>query len=70
MKTLIFKVEITFSDKIVDDNEINEISANIADSLVHEADTIGIVPENCEGFTEQINVSNSITGTLVTRNVI
>lgn len=57
MRELKFIVTLTFADKIVDDNEIQEVAENIANALKHEADTHGLAPEASETYTEKINVS-------------
>jgi hypothetical protein len=56
MKTIAFIVEIQVSDKISDDNEINEMSQNIADAIVHASGTAGICPEASEAYTEIVYV--------------
>jgi hypothetical protein len=56
-KTTRFMVEIVTEDKIVDDNEKNEMAQKIADALVHECrNGEGIVPEASETFTKIIYV--------------
>ena len=57
MKKLTFTVSLTFEDKIVDDNEIQEVGKKIADALKHEANTLGLAPEESETFTREIDVS-------------
>lgn len=57
MSTTRFMVEIVTEDKIVDDNEKNEMAQKIADALVRECRSgEGIVPENSETFTKIIYV--------------
>ena len=55
-KTQRFIVEIVTEDSITDDNEINEMSQNIADAIVSHANTAGITPENSETFTKIVYV--------------
>lgn len=56
-KHLTYTVTLTFEDKIVSNDEIKEVGENIARALKHEADTMGLAPENSETFTKQITVS-------------
>lgn len=51
-----FIVEIVTEDKITDDNEINEMAQNIANGIVNQANTGGIVPEDSETFTKIVYV--------------
>jgi hypothetical protein len=51
-----FIVEIVTEDPIYDDNEVNEMAQNIANAIVNEANTKGIVPENSETFTKIVYV--------------
>ena len=36
---------------------MNEVGVNIANALVHEANTTGLAPENSETFTKNVTVS-------------
>lgn len=56
MKTNRFIVEVVTEDSISDDNEINEMAQNIANAIVNEANTAGIVPEDSETFTKIVYV--------------
>lgn len=51
-----FMVEIVTEDKIVDDNEINEMAQNINDAIVNHVIGDGIVPENSETFVKIVYV--------------
>jgi len=51
-----FIVEIDTEDKIVDDNEVNEMAQNIANAILSHAQSSGIVPEDSETFTKGIYV--------------
>lgn len=53
-----FMVTIDTADKIVDDNELLEMAQNIANAIINEANTKGIVPENSETFTEIVRVKH------------
>ncbi len=57
MKTQSFTVTLTFSNKITSDDDIKEITRNIADALKHSADTYGLAPESADGFTTVIEVT-------------
>jgi hypothetical protein len=56
-KDLTFRVELTFSGKIVSDDEVMEIAQKIANSLEHEVNTGGLAPEDSDIFTEHIRVT-------------
>ncbi len=56
MDTQRFMVEIVTSDKIIDDNEINEMSQNIADAIVKHCQVSYITPEDPEAFTKIVYV--------------
>lgn len=56
MATQRFIVEIDTEDKIVDDNEVNEMAQNIADAIISHANTAGIVPEDSETYTNIVYV--------------
>lgn len=56
MHTQRFIVEVVTEDKISDDNEVNEMAQNIANAIVNEANTHGIVPEDSETFTKIVYV--------------
>jgi hypothetical protein len=51
-----FIVEIVTDDKISDDNEINEMAQNIADSIVTKSREYGIVPDDSETFVKIVYV--------------
>jgi DNA-binding transcriptional regulator YhcF (GntR family) len=56
IRTTRFMVEIVTEDKIVSDDEKNEMAQNIANAIVNEAKTSGIVPEDSETFTNIVYV--------------
>ena len=56
MATQRFIVEIVTEDKITDDNEVNEMAQNIADAIVSQSKTSGIVPEDSETYTNIVYV--------------
>ena len=52
-----FMVTLETQDRISDDNEIDEMSGNIARAIIHECrNGDGIVPENSETFTNTVYV--------------
>lgn len=62
MKTITFSVHLTFSGKVeTDDDVIKEIANNIAQSLKHSADTIGLSHEGSDEYVKEIAVSHSGT---------
>jgi hypothetical protein len=62
MKKLTFTVTLGFSGKITDDKQIKTIAENIAKAIIHEAGTAGIIPDDCDEFTESIRVQSDILG--------
>tara|TARA_R110000772_G_scaffold17348_3_gene48468 strand:+ start:803 stop:1018 length:216 start_codon:yes stop_codon:yes gene_type:complete len=55
-KEVRFMVTLITSEKITSDDDINEMSQNIADAIVSHANTAGITPEVTDGFTEIVYV--------------
>lgn len=56
MKQIPFTVNITFSEKIQSDEEIAEITKNIAEAIRSHVETAGLAPEDSDAFTEKIEV--------------
>jgi hypothetical protein len=54
---LIYTVVVEFHDKVVDDNEVNEVAENILTGLVDQVNTSGLAPEESETFTKSIEVA-------------
>ena len=59
MRKITFTVTLEFADKISDDNEVQEVAQNIANSLKHDAEHYGLAPENSDNYTKSIEVANS-----------
>lgn len=57
MKKVIYTVVVEFSDKIVDDNEIQEVANNIAEGLKLQAHGEGLAPEDSDAYTESVAVA-------------
>lgn len=56
-KTIRFQVEIVVSDKITDDDSLNEMSQNIANAIVKECQVgDGITPHEGDAHTEIVYV--------------
>lgn len=45
-----FMITIDTQDSITDDNELNEMAQNIANAIINEANTKGIVPRKVRNF--------------------
>lgn len=60
MKRLTFTVEIDFTESI-NENEVEDVCTSILEALKYEVDMIGMAPEDSEGLTERIKVSNDVT---------
>ena len=58
MDVLVYTVTIRVSESM-DKKAIGDIGNSILDGLIHTANTIGIVPDNIDGFVETISVTNS-----------
>ena len=57
MSKLIFTLEIEFQDKVVTDEEIDEVGQSVLNALVHEVNNgMGLAPEQSETFTTQISL--------------
>jgi len=57
MSKLIYTVVVEFHDKVVDDNEINEVAQKMLRGLKDQANTEGLAPEDSETFTKSIAVA-------------
>ena len=57
MGKLIYTVVIEFHDKVVDDNEINEVGEKILNGLVQQVNNEGLAPEDSETCTKSIEVA-------------
>jgi hypothetical protein len=58
MKKHTFTVTLTFDGKITSDEDIKTLAQNIAESLKHTADTVGLAPVESETCTYKIEVEN------------
>ena len=58
MKTLTLQVEITFTDHINSDNEINEVCEKLSDAILNHIDhsEAGLAPDASETFVSSIRV--------------
>ena len=54
---LIYTVVVEFHDKVVDDNEVNEVAEKILEGLVDQANGAGLAPEDSETYTKSIAVA-------------
>ncbi len=54
---LIYTVVVEFQDKVVDDNEVNEVAENILEGLVEQVNHAGLAPEESETYTKSIEVA-------------
>lgn len=57
-KTLTFTVHVTFAEKIVDDNEVQEVCQNIANALYQQVENEGLAPDNSDNYTKRIVVGD------------
>lgn len=57
MGKLIYTVVLEFEDKVVDDNEIQEVGDKILNGLVQQVNNEGLAPENSDTFTKSIEVA-------------
>ena len=49
-------INLEFADPIISWEHKNQILQNVMDSLVHTANTVGIVPDECETHTKNITI--------------
>jgi len=59
MSKLIYTVVVEFQDKVVDDNEINEVAQNILTGIVDQVNTAGLAPEDSETHTTRVAVAQN-----------
>ena len=55
-KTISFKVNVTFSEEVTSEKDIKEIAQNIARAIQNETYGDGIASDDCEGYTENVEV--------------
>lgn len=55
MKSIDLKVTLEFDDEI-DETFSAVIVENVKQALIHERDTRGLVPDDCETYTKEITV--------------
>lgn len=70
MRKLTFTVTVEFEDKIVSDNEIQEVADNIADAIIEKANGYGLAPEASETYTKHVEVFSEVTKTCARRDVL
>ncbi len=56
MKTISLTVNLTFNTDICDDRDIQTIASNVMSGLVHEAEEVGISPDNSDVCLTKIEV--------------
>lgn len=57
MKTLTLTLNLTFSEKVSTDEDINEIAENVRKAIAHAVDTAGISPEGSDGYLEEFSIT-------------
>lgn len=62
MKKITFNVTLTFSDKISDDRDIQEITKNITSALLREANELGLTPDGSDGYITHIETAEGYSG--------
>ena len=55
MKSIDLKITLEFDDEI-DDKLSENIAENVKQALIHERDSRGLVPDDCETYTKEITV--------------
>jgi SAM-dependent MidA family methyltransferase len=69
-KDLTFRVELSFSSKITDDDAIMEIAQKIADAIKHECNHgMGIAPDYGDAYTEIVRVTPNYLNKTVIEHV-
>jgi len=62
MKKLVFTVEVDFADKVVLDNDINDVADSVLRALTSEVNNgCGLAPVDSETITTKIKVSNQVS---------
>lgn len=56
-KTISFKVNLTFSKNIKNEDDIQEIARNITRAIENEASGAGIAPISSDAYTKNIDVT-------------
>ena len=70
-KTIKFTVELTFSESVKpNDEDIQTMVNNVANSLNHTAGEIGLTPEGADYYVTDINVSEHFSGAKEIVNIL
>ena len=57
MKTLTLTLNLTFSESIETDEDINVVAEKVCEALIHEAGTAGLCPEGSDAYTKEISIT-------------
>ena len=57
MKEIDFNLKILFSEKIVSDNDVNEIAENIRQAIERQINEKDLAPENSNAFTKEFSIT-------------
>jgi len=64
-----YQVKLTFSSNLTE-RQKDDIVETLLNTLIHQANTGGIVPDDAEGWTETISVSREDSGAFLGRNLM
>lgn len=70
MNELKLEVRIKFSEKIVSDNDIQEVVSNVLNGLINQVESAGISPQNGDIYTSFIEVCEPFSGAIDEYSVI
>lgn len=70
MNELKLEVRIKFSEKIVSDNDIQEVVSNVLNGLINQVESAGISPKNGDIYTSFIEVFEPFSGAIDEYSVI
>jgi len=61
-KTIRLTVNLTFSEKVVTDEDMQEIVNNVGEAIDYQIQKIGVAPEESDVLTDVVEVMNHFQG--------
>jgi hypothetical protein len=62
MNDLKLEIRIRFSEKIVSDNDIQEVVSNVLNGLLNQVNELGIAPKESDTYVTFIEVNEPFSG--------
>ena len=69
-KEVSFELTVRFSDKIQSDDDFKEISENICNAIVREAQNYGISPDDSDVYVEVVTVIHPLSNARTLKRIV